>query len=231
MAQQMTFAPERCLKLLRLAAPELNVTLANDRWHDVHARAELDGATAVKIAYLYVGREDRIELHLYPGDTLEQASVLYGEAERVEGLLGLEERGWNLRPNFHFGFAAKGFSSTKSRVDTVTYARYWAERVATLGSYRRADWARQIDTLIRDGIFDSADRTQFERDFIHTNRNSATPRPGFCLGELGNRETRCVTASSRSFAPCSGRRSLRSASTKSWLPSGRASGRRGARRR
>jgi hypothetical protein len=48
-------------------------------------------------------------------------------------------------------------------------------------SFRRVDWDRELETLIVDGIFDPANRAQFERDFTNTKRGAATPRPGLCL--------------------------------------------------
>lgn len=44
--------------------------------------------------------ESTVELHLSPGDTLEQAKVLYAEPLHLERLLSLRSLGWFVRPNF-----------------------------------------------------------------------------------------------------------------------------------
>lgn len=178
---------ENCLELIHLAAPGLRARMAVDKWHGEHARVDLEGAKAVRVVYLYWGPGGQLELHLYPGDTLEQAQALYREPRRMEGLLGLRDGGWKLRPNFHFGFMATGLTWTESRIDTDAYAKYWLGRIETLGIFRRVDWDRELDTLIADGIFDPADRAQFDCDFTHTKRGAATPRPGLCLSRAWKR--------------------------------------------
>lgn len=63
----------------------------------------------MKFAYLF--REgDQILLEFYPADTLEQAKIVYGEPWRVERLLALRRNGWQMAPNFHFGYIAKGLT-------------------------------------------------------------------------------------------------------------------------
>jgi hypothetical protein len=117
-----------------------------------HARLDLAATQTVKFASLYAGRltigggrvlseaGDGVTLALYPGDTLTQARRLYEDGERVRGLLGLREAGWQLHPNFHFGFIEKGLCWTISALDAESYIAYWTERTRNLHPYPRDDW-------------------------------------------------------------------------------------------
>ena len=134
-----------------------------------HARAELDGATTVRFIYLYSRSDGRLDLHLYPADTLGQARALYGDPSRVTHLLDLQGA-WELRPNFHFGFAAKGLTGTTSSIGAEAYVEYWMARIATLETFPRANWQGELEKLVADGIFSADDVPQFERDFTRQNR-------------------------------------------------------------
>ncbi|MEX2211236.1 MAG: hypothetical protein WD689_05675 [Gaiellaceae bacterium] len=175
------YLAQRCVELLSTAAPALPVTEHRDPWHGVHARADLPDARSVQFAYLYPAKGARLAIALYPGDTLQQARVLYQDPRRVERLLALRADAWNVEPNFHFGFMEKGLTWTRSRLDADAYSRYWIERIEALGVLRREDWRSSIPRLIADGIMDRQDVDQFDRDFTNTRRQVASPRPGLRL--------------------------------------------------
>jgi hypothetical protein len=42
----------------------------------------------------------------------------------------------------------------------------------------RQDWDEYWDKLVKANLVVPADRIEFDRDFTHTDRNTATPRPG-----------------------------------------------------
>lgn len=167
------FTAERCLDLIRAAAPGVAAIVTTDPWHGTHARAELDGATTVRFIYLYSCSDGRLDLHLYPADTLGQARALYGDPSRVTHLLDLQGA-WELRPNFHFGFAAKGLTGTTSSIGAEAYVEYWMARIATLETFPRANWQGELEKLVADGIFSADDVPQFERDFTETEPLSPT---------------------------------------------------------
>jgi hypothetical protein len=169
-----------CVRLLRRAVPGLAVAQDNDRVLHAVARARLRSAKTVRYAYLLPG-DGRVALRLYVADTLTQARIFYGDSVRVAGLLSLRERGWQLRPDFHFGFVERGFINTESALDAARYVTYWTTHIAGLGPFERADWERELRRLIEDGIFDAADEAQFHRVFTSTARSSAVPRPGIRL--------------------------------------------------
>lgn len=139
----------------------------------------LDKATAVKLAALEPDSDaGEIRLRLWPGDTLEQAKALYSSTKRVSGLLRLQDRGWKVAPNFHFGHMAKGFVWTNGDIDVDAYVQYWMKNVHSAKQIPRAEWSAYLDELISRGIASDTDRQAFKRDFTDTKRSSATPRPG-----------------------------------------------------
>ena len=181
MVEGSSYLGDRCLELLSAAAPGLPVTERRDPWHGAHARAELPKARSVRVAYLFPGSGARLSLALYPADTLEQARVLYADPLRVQRVLELRDQAWHIEPNFHFGSYAKGLTWTRSQLNVDSYAKYWIDRIGSLGAFRRDDWQHELDRLVTDGVFDANDLPQFERDFTATKRPSASPRPGLRL--------------------------------------------------
>ena len=139
----------------------------------------LEGARTVKLAGLDSGDADTtVSLNMFPGDTLEQAKALYADADRVDRLISLRDRGWIIAPNFHFGHMAKGFVWTTGDIGVEEYVRYWLEQIGTAGQVRRKDWRKYFDGLIKLHIASETDRENFDRSFRQTKRTSATPRPG-----------------------------------------------------
>jgi hypothetical protein len=169
---------ERYAAVLKSAAPAGTVEIAHERGSGGHARLELASAQTVKYAYLDANPPEEVPLRIYPGDTLEQARLLYGEPIRCERLLTLRERGWEIQPNFHFGFMTRGLSWSRSALGTDDYVAYWMERIGTTTAIPREDWDGEIRRLIEDGIFSPGDLSQFDADFRNTERGSASPRPG-----------------------------------------------------
>jgi hypothetical protein len=140
MSPRTPFLAEKCVELLQVAMAQLAVIQHTDPWHGVHARGEIDAAATVKYVYLFPTSGARLDLHLYPADTLSQARALYADPARVEQLLELRNGGWSLDPNFHFGFMTRGLTWTHTSLETDAYVAYWVERIACLGVFRRDDW-------------------------------------------------------------------------------------------
>jgi hypothetical protein len=165
---------------LRSAAPGLRVAAGRDPWHSEHAVADFPDAEAVQLAYLF-NLESEIALALYPADTLTQARVFYKDDARVKNTLELGMGGWAVRPNFHWGFREKGLCWTTSRLDLRDYTDYWRARISTLAEIERDEWERELQRLVRDGVFDPADLDEFARHFTDTARKKASPRPGLSV--------------------------------------------------
>lgn len=138
----------------------------------------LETARTVRLAGLESDAETMVRLRMFPGDTLEQAEVLYADRSRVRQLLSLQELGWDIWPNFHFGHMAKGFVWTSGNIDTNEYVEHWLENIDATGQIPRKRWKRYFDELVKLRIASESDREAFDRDFTQTKRSSATPRPG-----------------------------------------------------
>jgi hypothetical protein len=168
---------ERYAVLLRQAAPGCQVDVVSERF-GVRARLELEDTVTVKYAYLDLDLPGEVPLRLYPGDTLEQARFLYADRDRCDRFLALRERGWEIEPNFHFGFMTRGLTWTRSKLTTDEYVDYWLDRIEATNASARDDWDAELRRLIEDGIFDANDLGQFDADFRDTARMSASLRPG-----------------------------------------------------
>jgi hypothetical protein len=163
--------------LLRQAVPGGQVDVVSERF-GVRARLELEDTVTVKFAYLDIDLPGEMPLRLYPGDTLEQARLLYADRDRCDRFLGLRERGWQIGANFHFGFMTRGLTWTRSKLTADEYVGYWIDRIEGSGPIARENWDAELQRLIEDGIFDADDVEQFHADFRDTARKSASPRPG-----------------------------------------------------
>jgi hypothetical protein len=116
-----------------------------------------------------------------PADTLEQARVFYSSPVRVHRTLALRQRGWEVRPHFHWGYRERGLCWTQTQITMDGYARYWLDHIKHTKAPRGEEWPAVLDRLIEQGIFDPSDRAQFDADFIHTQRQYAAPRPGLAV--------------------------------------------------
>jgi hypothetical protein len=134
--------------------------------------------TAVTTAYLdYENRQ--VRLRMYPADTLQQARVFYDRLNVVDRILDLDHEGWNVSPNFHFGFMAKGFCWTTTIMPLKEYMSYWQKNIKNAVQVERRDWDGYWDKLVKAKIAEPADREDFDHNFTNTTgRHSATPRPG-----------------------------------------------------
>lgn len=96
------------------------------------------------------GEEVSIELAMWPGDTMTQARSFYKYlAEHgLINFLNLENQGWTVKTNFHFGFIQKGFGhGVRTALSVKDYLKHWVSN------------ARSIEQLLPDEHgFDSAFR-------------------------------------------------------------------------
>jgi hypothetical protein len=153
-------------------------------------RLLLSRGKSTRRIYLDPGPGPSVVLRLYPGDTLRQARHLYADDRRLQGVLGLAGSGWEVRPNFHFGYMQRGMVWTSSALPLAEYLRYWAARVTVLRPWMRDEWEIELSRLVADGVFASEHLDQFDRDFTKTRRKEAVPRPGVLVSRswgLGER--------------------------------------------
>jgi hypothetical protein len=128
--------------------------------------------------------DGQAELRLFPGDTLSQARILYADAGRVENLLRLRERGWELDAGMHFGFATRGMAWMTATPDVAQYARYWTGAITRTRALERSEWPMYLRDMLRLGFANELDVERFESAFTGTERQVATPRPGLQLMKL-----------------------------------------------
>ena len=190
------YLEQRAADLLKSAFPERQVMMVKRRDGSNRARTDIVGSSIVKYAYLDPGPAGSVLLSVYPGDTLTQAKRLYRDQVIVSSVLDLRDAGWVVRPNFHFGFIARGLTWTRTPIDVDEYVTYWMGRIRETGEWPRESWVRELDALVTAGVFLADDLQSFDEDFTSTNRQTATPRPGLVaefvwgpssslLGELG----------------------------------------------
>lgn len=158
----------------RLAAAMNELTEGSTRsWIELPGRGALDRAILS-----YDEAAQQLKLGVWPADTLTQARRLYERPDAVARTLALQNAGWHVRPNYHFGFRASGLVWTTADAPVEDYAAYWLERTATTTPVQREDWGALWDELIQRRFAREDDRAQFDKDFTSTARNVATPRPG-----------------------------------------------------
>lgn len=132
--------------------------------------------------YLRMTDEDQVELALFPADSLSQARAFYVRPTTASGLAHLREQpGWHVRPNFHFGHMQRGFCWTTTERDVNDYVTLWTIEIGSAQPIRREDWDHYWGWLERERIATPQDRTEFDRHFTNTHRQTASPRPGIRL--------------------------------------------------
>lgn len=122
----------------------------------------------------------RVQLMLWPADTLTQARALYSRPAAASRVLALRDHGWQVRPNFHFGFRESGLVWTKVDAPVEEYVTYWCEQIGGTGVLRREDgeWDEYWKRLEGLRFARTDDRAEFDKHFTYTGHQTATPRPG-----------------------------------------------------
>jgi hypothetical protein len=126
--------------------------------------------------------ETEVELSLFPADTLGQARAFYTNLAATSGVIALREQpGWQARPNFHFGHMQRGFCWTDAELDVGQYVDLWTKEINSAGAVPRDEWDQYWSWLEDERIARPEDRPEFDRHFTHTQRQTASPRPGLWL--------------------------------------------------
>jgi hypothetical protein len=150
-----------------------SVTYRNSGW------IELDGAGKTAMAQLVLSDdESTIDLRIYPGDTLSQARQFYRDPAGVHAVLALRSQGWQISPNYHWGFMASGLAWMQTPCSTDEYCDYWVGRIDTAGQVGRVQWDAFWAELVANSILEPGARQQFDASFTNTGRQNAQPRPG-----------------------------------------------------
>ena len=129
--------------------------------------------TSVITAYLEYDVDRKVKLLMFPADTLQQARVFFDLPNIIERSFMLVQKGWTIRPNFHFGFMAKGFGWTTTTATLAEYLEYWQQNIRNTAQIERQEWNAYWNELWKAKIAEPADRDQFDHDFTNTDRQFA----------------------------------------------------------
>ena len=119
-----------------------------------------------------------VRLMMYPADTLGQARVFYRDPDSVKAVLNLRADGWQVRPNYHWGFAARGYAWCSSPLTVDAYCEYWIKEISNTREIARADWDSYWARLETDGIVDQSGREAFDQELVASLRLKVSARPG-----------------------------------------------------
>jgi hypothetical protein len=147
-----------------------------------HGWRNIAGSEKIFMAWLGLASDaSAVSLKMYPADTLGQSRAFYGDSASVDAVLALRSEGWNVEPNFHWGFMAGGYAWTKSPTTVEDYCKYWIDRIADTRELVRSDWDAYWAKLETDRIVEASAKGAFDREFTASRRPKAHPRPGlFC---------------------------------------------------
>ncbi len=139
----------------------------------------LKGTAKIFMAWLGPNQTGKdVCLRMYPADTLGQARVFYEDAASVAAVLGLRAEGWDITPNFHWGFTAAGYAWSKSPLSVDDYSSYWLRGIATTREVTRGEWEECWKKLVKDQIVPGSSKPDFDLTFTNSQRQKASPRPG-----------------------------------------------------
>lgn len=138
----------------------------------------IPGARTMSLAHLAFTPPSSVELLLWPGDTLDQARLLYGSPEAVRAVVALQSKGWIIWPNFHWGHMAKGLAHTRTSISIGDYVEYWIQHIDATRQVKRDEWETCWRRLEQDGLVLPEGKIEFDRHFTRTQRATASPRPG-----------------------------------------------------
>jgi len=121
-----------------------------------------------------------LELTFAPGDTMSQAKRLYKKLDRRR-LEELIQSGWVVTTNFHMSFMAKNLVSTDVQMDVLEYVEYWGKHRGDLAQVQRDNFDAFFNKLVDDGLATLHDRTEFDRRFTNTERQTINVCPGLTI--------------------------------------------------
>ena len=141
---------------------------------------DLSGTAKIAMVWL-VFANDKVCLRMYPGDTLTQARALYGDRSALKAVLALQSDGWQVKPNFHWGFMATGYAWAETPLQVEKYCDYWADEIGVTRELGRPEWETYWARLESSQIVEAAGKKAFDADFTGSQRQKGHPRPGlFC---------------------------------------------------
>ena len=165
----------RCVNVLEGLFP--NKIKYHRGWQKDSARIEEAAVREIALSPYGKGRDWKIVLEIYPGDTMSQARHLY-TGLNVESLLTLRNTIWDVKPNLHFSFRAKNLVWAETGLSTREYLLYWKKRIDGLSQVKRKDFNRLFDEFRKDKLVSSKDKIKLKEEFLKTKRQTMNICPG-----------------------------------------------------
>jgi hypothetical protein len=138
---------------------------------------ELPGRASVARAYLkFKESSQQIRLEVYPADILKQAKAFYTRLEATAGVLSLRDKGWDVVPNFHFGYMAKGLVWTTVDAQLERYVDYWREHIDGTKAKKREEWEEFWRELVKQRFAKEDEKAQFDQHLPIPESGSQQPR-------------------------------------------------------
>lgn len=179
-SQKPQDADRWCRKVMRLVAPGAVTHDGLNRYY-----ISLKSA-AVARASLRVDRNDEGQaiflLSLHPADTPSQAKAFYPSSDE-KAIVRLKQKGWEVYPNFHFGFGPGGLCWIDAPMGIRQYIRFWKRNVLPIETVHK-DKSRFLlffRRLRKLKLISSSDIPTLEENFTRTKRKSLQVRPGVTL--------------------------------------------------
>lgn len=145
----------------------------------------LAGAGKMQMAQLLFADDGAsVRLRMYAADTLRQSRAFYGDPPSVQSVLALQQSGWSVIPNFHWGFMATGYAWAETPRPVEQYCEYWIHEISSTNELGYKDWESYWRNLEAQQIVLPADKAEFDVNFTASKRTKATPRPGL-VAEYG----------------------------------------------
>lgn len=140
---------------------------------------DIKGSDKVFMAWLGLESDgNSVSLKMFPADTLGQARAFYRDPDAVKAVLDLRADGWAVQPNFHWGFAARGYAWCSTPLTVEAYCDYWINAIPGAGEVARPDWDSYWARLEADDIVDQSGRAAFDQEMVASQRQKTSPRPG-----------------------------------------------------
>ena len=121
-----------------------------------------------------------ITLELWPGDNMTQAKEFWRKVD-AKKLLGLQDKGWFLKPNLHFSFIATNLYWANTSLAVDEYIELWKSGEMGIVSLYRDDagsYRHNWDCLVAKGLISSDDIEPLEEVTTRTNRDRISMSPG-----------------------------------------------------
>lgn len=140
---------------------------------------DIEGTSKISMARLGLAADrSAVLLQMYPGDTLAQSRAFYGDSTAVDNVLALRSEGWNMEPNFHWGFMATGYAWLTTPLTVDAYCSYWKQHVGETREMPRPEWQTYWSALESQQIVLASEKSEFDAHFTNTKRQKAHARPG-----------------------------------------------------